>query len=253
MFTICVIFLSKKRMGVFMKVGFVSKDTEMIKVFKTKINKMLPLDSLFYTTFHSIRTICTETLLNGNFVALFIDTDTKEDIISFVKKCNENCCALKIIFFGSDIENVYKYYEVDHLAFLNKNDYEPYIDHVIVKIIQHMQDFEKKYILVHWKNLVYVLENKDVLYVERDKRRTLVHTIYGDVYTTYQHLDEFIDNLGKTFLRVHFSYIVNTQFVREYYRNHLVLADDVFIPVSRKYGKTIHDYFSDEDEDDYQE
>ena len=44
-------------------------------------------------------------------------------------------------------------------------------------------------------------------------------------------------------MRIHFSYLVNLQYVKEYHRNHLFLSDDSFVPISRKYEKGVKEYF----------
>ena len=90
---------------------------------------------------------------------------------------------------------------------------------------------------------IYKERISDIIYFERDKRKTMVHMMDGTEYTTYKHIDEFEKTVSDDFMRIHFSYLVNLQYVKEYHRNHLFLSDDSFVPISRKYEKGVKEYF----------
>lgn len=81
-----------------------------------------------------------------------------------------------------------------------------------------------------------LLEVRDLLYVERDKRvSTLVNTRGEEIISSLD-LSVLQEIIGwDEFIRCHNSYLVNMNYIREFRRNEFLLKGDLKIPISRRY------------------
>jgi len=91
-------------------------------------------------------------------------------------------------------------------------------------------------LLVNCKGRQVLLEVRDLLYVERDKRvSTLVNTRGEEIISSLD-LSVLQEIIGwDEFIRCHNSYLVNMNYIREFRRNEFLLKGDLKIPISRRY------------------
>ena len=82
-----------------------------------------------------------------------------------------------------------------------------------------------------------VQKTKDVLYFERDKRRTIIHMKNGETWITYKHIDDFEKEVIEDFIRIHVSFLVNRNHFKTVTRDKIQLVDGTYVPISRKYMK----------------
>ncbi len=83
---------------------------------------------------------------------------------------------------------------------------------------------------------------RDFVYAESDDHHIDVHLINGEVHTFYNNLNNF-EKLcnSELLLRVHKSYLVNTEYVKEIRCYELTLKNDIIIPIPKaKYGKVLN-------------
>ncbi|MGN1275648.1 MAG: LytR/AlgR family response regulator transcription factor [Floccifex sp.] len=173
---------------------------------------------------------------------LVIDTDLENWYENSIL-IHETYPGIHILFVGTHLEVGYQVYDISHYGFIYKNDLYPYFELRLNQIQNRIIEKEKTYVRLSWKNVMYIVCEQDIIYFERDKRKTIVHMSDGSIYTTYSHIDQFDEHVSPFFLRIHFSYLVNMNYVREYHRNHVILLDESFIPISRKYAKLVKSYF----------
>ena len=80
------------------------------------------------------------------------------------------------------------------------------------------------------------LSPNDILYFERRKRRTQIHTIWG-IYEVWDKISDIIKRLPEPdFVRCHNSYIVYLPAVREFSMTSIIMKDETVIAVSRNYA-----------------
>lgn len=226
---------------VMLSFAVISQDTDIIDYIQCYLesecaNQMIPL--YVFPNFYCFLTEANFRKIN----VLIIDTDLecwKENTVRIYK----DFPYMNIIFVGSNLEVGYKVYDIRHFAFIYKKELIPYFPDALSRLKSELKIKDKNTIRISWKNVVYVLYEQDIIYFERDKRKTMVHMMDGTEYTTYKHIDEFEKTVSDDFMRIHFSYLVNLQYVKEYHRNHLFLSDDSFVPISRKYEKGVKEYF----------
>ncbi len=223
-----------------MKILFVSEDKTFIQKIKEDFFDLQKNEKIVFVVKQNI---VNGSIENEDIQCVWIDIDYVLNPIELASKIHNEHPYIDIVFMGSTCESVYTLYEVEHIGYIYKLDANKYIKCIGERIMTRENERNKRFIKVHWKNAIYVIDSFDILYIERDKRKTLIHTQCGEIYMTYQHIDEFAGGGQTGFMRTHFSYYVNTLYVKEFHRNHLILSNDAFIPISRKYAKEIKEYY----------
>jgi len=142
------------------------------------------------------------------------------------------CFVTNYLFYTSDS------YETEHVYFVLKEQFAKRIGNIFHKII-HMQEQVQKTLFFeviggNGKNIS--LSPKDILYFERKKRRTQIHTIWG-TYEVWDKISDIEKQLSEPdFVRCHNSYIVYLPAVRELSMTSIIMKDDTVIAVSRNYA-----------------
>lgn len=83
------------------------------------------------------------------------------------------------------------------------------------------------------------LDPAEVLYVESNDSEVWLHTRSGEAYRTKTRISQWEALLDRRFLRIHRSYIVNTECIEEY-RPARVRIGSIEIEISRKYKEEVH-------------
>ena len=103
---------------------------------------------------------------------------------------------------------------------------------------------EEESIIFCYKNGIEAIRKKDIIYLESEAHKILIHTLQGD-RIVYDKLDSYEQRLEKTFTRVHKSYLVNMDWIYSISSKELLLKNQVKIPVSRsKYQQVKEHYFN---------
>ncbi len=84
-----------------------------------------------------------------------------------------------------------------------------------------------------------VLDPAEVLYIESNDSEVWLHTRSGEAYRTKTRISQWEALLDRRFLRIHRSYIVNTECIEEY-RPTRVRIGSIEIEISRKYKEEVH-------------
>lgn len=109
-----------------------------------------------------------------------------------------------------------------------------------VQDLQREMDGTSQRLLLELKGREIVLECKEILYMERDKRKTFVACADQETVVVSEKLESLLQRLdSNAFSRCHNSFVVNLRYVREYRRNSILLENGTEIPVSRKYTQAV--------------
>ena len=213
-----------------MNVGIISKDHLFLNKVSEKIDVLLDKYIIQkYSTFDSFlknrRNFCID--------CIFIDLSL-ENWLEKSKVIKDKFQNIGIVFVSDDLHDSYKVYEVEHISFIYKEDLS-YIEQALRLCENRFQN--EKFIHFSWKSTMIVQKTKDVLYFERDKRRTIIHMINGETWTTYKHIDDFEEEVKDDFIRIHVSFLVNRNHFKTFTRDKVQLVDGTVVPISRKYIK----------------
>ena len=153
-----------------MNVGIISKDHLFLNKVSEKIDVLLDKYIIQkYSTFDSFL----KNRRNFDIDCIFIDLSL-ENLLEKSKVIKDKFQNIGIVFVSDDLHDSYKVYEVEHISFIYKEDLS-YIEQALILCENRFQN--EKFIHFSWKSTMIVQKTKDVLYFERDKRRTIIHMI----------------------------------------------------------------------------
>lgn len=91
--------------------------------------------------------------------------------------------------------------------------------------------------ITDYSGTVIFMNAEDIVYLESDKRHTIIHTKTGDKINAIISFAEIEKMLTSNFFRVHRCYIINTDYVSEIKTNKIIMYDNAEIPIpQRKYA-----------------
>lgn len=143
-----------------------------------------------------------------------------------------------IIFVTAFSEYVFSSFEVQPFRFVNKPIDKEKLEDVMHAAVNYIYT-SKKYIFISVEKARIQLPCETIMYFEGDKRKINVYTT-EDKYSFYSKmsdLEKMIDN--NWFVRIHVSYIVNMDYVKAIYTDEIVLNNNIRLPISKKYHKSV--------------
>ena len=167
---------------------------------------------------------------------------SKGNGIDFAKSVQKINPYISIIFISSYLEKATEVYEVSHLYFVYKNQIDIYLDKALIKALDSIQKRSNDLIKIRWKNTSIQIPQADILYMEKSGRKLYIVTKDENKYCTYQKFDDVLNQCQNQIVRVHMSYAVNLDYVIEFHREYVLLKNDIFIAVSRRYWMTLKEH-----------
>lgn len=143
-----------------------------------------------------------------------------------------------IIFVTAFSDYVFSSFEVQPFRFVNKPIDKEKLEDVMHAAVNYIYT-SKKYIFISVEKARIQLPCETIMYFEGDKRKINVYTT-EDKYSFYSKmsdLEKMIDN--NWFVRIHVSYIVNMDYVKAIYTDEIVLNNNIRLPISKKYHKSV--------------
>lgn len=147
----------------------------------------------------------------------------------------ENPAAL-LVFFSENQEDVDFILGSEFDSFLWLNDSEDRLPAMLQTFSRRYADRIEHFIRIKRRNRRLLLPKNRILYVERDYRKIIFHMEDGELVSVYSTMDEVLQELDDSYLRIHNSYVVQEKAIRELHRDFLKLKDGSLIPVSRTYA-----------------
>lgn len=147
----------------------------------------------------------------------------------------ENPAAL-LVFFSENQEDVDFILGSEFDSFLWLNDTKDRLPAMLQTFSERYAARLKHFVRVKRRNRRQLLPKCRILYVERDYRKIIFHMEDGEQVSVYSTMDEVLQELDDSYLRIHNSYVVQEKAIRELHRDFLKLKDGSLIPVSRTYA-----------------
>lgn len=158
--------------------------------------------------------------------------------IDAAKRINRMYPNISIIFISAYLEQAPLVYDTEHVYFIYKKDMEYRLPLALDEAIKKIQLEKNNFLKLTWKNTRMVIPQKNIIYIERIKRKTKINA-YEQEYLTYTKLEDIMKGLNDDFLRVHNSFIIHTNCLREIHRTYMIMKNNAYIPVSRTYEKDV--------------
>ena len=176
---------------------------------------------------------------------IFMDIDLAEESgIEVAGRLNKKWPGCQIIYLTNYISYATEVYETKHTYFVLKKEMEERMAQVLKRACDKMAQKKEKIVLAVVGGEAVYLDIDDILYLERDRRYTLVHTVWGS-YRVKEKLDELLFMLPETdFVRCHNSFVVHLTKMKEMWKDRFLLEDGQEIMISRRYLKKTKEAFA---------
>lgn len=149
--------------------------------------------------------------------------------------------SCQIIYLTDDLNTAREISGTRFSYYIFKSDLNEKLQPAIeatIKNICHSFSF-----LVKQNKQFIVIDQKDIIFLERDLRITKVHTA-NQIYTISDKLTECYAKLNHhDFVHVHRSFIVNAHHIKEYNMQHILLDNGYTVSISRQYKNKTKDFF----------
>ena len=163
--------------------------------------------------------------------------------IEIAQKIRENDWDSEIIFVTSHD----KMFETVHRNILEVFDFiekfhemDRRLEEDILKIIN--KRFDKKILKIKGANVDLEIYMKNILYIEKDDRKSIIHACGNNIFKTSLTLEKLLEMLDERFVQTHKSCIANRERMveRNYAKNYFVLDTGEKVELlSKKYRKEI--------------
>ncbi len=217
---------------------------EMLKVYISKIPK-LELVAACRSAAEAKKV-----LLKENIDLFFLDIQMPQQSgIDFWEELKDEKPA--VIFTTAYSDYALKSYELEAVDYLLKpiafNRFELAVDKVLKShyINQKIASAtipateEKPYIIVHAEHKHHKIMFKDIIYIESLKEYVRYHTTQGRImeHNSLKKLEKLLPS--SSFLRIHRSYIVASNYIQSYENGNLLLQQTISLPIGKTYKKEI--------------
>lgn len=171
---------------------------------------------------------------------LFLDIMMPEiDGISLARELRELDEDMLIVFITSKIEFMQTGYEVKAFRYLLKDQIDTGLPKIRKDIEKELLDRADTYFTYEFERKTYRYPCRDILYLESNLRRIILHT-NRDTAALYGKLDDLAIKYPM-FVRVHKSFLVNRRHIRSISAGMVVLSNGDVLPISRKYADSLEE------------
>lgn len=131
-------------------------------------------------------------------------------------------------------------YDTKHIYFILKKNYQKYLPHALSLANEELNKQRRASLKIYWNKEEYNILQKDIFYMERQLRTTMIMTP-TQTYSTSEKLADLLKRLEDSFALCHRSYIINLKRVQEITKDSALLVDGTSIPISRRYYSAVKD------------
>lgn len=161
------------------------------------------------------------------------------DGIQLGRKLNAEYADCQLIYISDNAEIDSSLYEIRHCYLFQREHIADYLERAVQKALTQFQEQVRVGILelVSQGHRVYIRQ-KDILYIERQKREVEVVT-RDKKYTTYESLQSISKKLMFPLMRCHAGYIVNLAVVDCIADGYLIGIHGLRVPIGRTYAREV--------------
>lgn len=166
---------------------------------------------------------------------IFLDIQMEgTDGVTAARRLRENGFSIPIIFVTAVKDYIFDAFDVDAFWYLikpvNEADFR-YVYRKAKNSIIRQKGAEK--LIFHTKKTTYSLSPGQILYVENDRKKVILHTKDENI-VIYASMQEMEEKLGEQFYRCHRGYLVNLEHIDAYGRDAIHLDDGSAVYLARE-------------------
>lgn len=148
-------------------------------------------------------------------------------------KLNALVPACRIIFVSDTLDAVRDVYCVEHIWYILRSELSARITPALEKALSSLEAKRGTGLVIRAKGRAVFLPLGELLYLERDLRRTLIHTESGEYVSSERPCQLLGGELERCFVRSHRSYWVNKSKISEMESDAFILRNGQRVPISR--------------------
>ena len=182
--------------------------------------------------------------VNNRFDLVFMDYLLEDgNGIDFIRQIREVNTGLLVIFLTEYSEHAIESIRLDTFRYLVKPVDDGLLAEALNSFIKLYQYTRK--IIVPTGEKTYYIDADDVMYIEADKKYTLVRTVTGQYRSTKAISDFFTEINNSHFFRTHRSYILNMKYISSIDKKTVALSNGEKVICSAKnYNEFLKNYMS---------
>lgn len=177
------------------------------------------------------------------FMDIYLEQQTSTGI-EITSRINRAYPGLPVVFLTGYVCYVSDVYETEHCYFLLKEEMEQKLPTLFEKILPSLYSEQYKWLNLHIGFKVRRVQQRHILYLERELRKTKVFLVNGECLETTEKLNILQEQLDpEGFVRCHNSYIVHLKYVKELERTLVTMENGSILNVSKLYGQEMRRRF----------
>lgn len=147
-----------------------------------------------------------------------------------------------LVFITGRDNLVFKALKSYPYSFIRKTDLEEDLSNCIIRVNEKIQS-QNNTITIHSGRNDIVVNINDIIYLEKQKNYVVYH-MKNRYYTVRSNIEQEYEKLKFLgFLRPHIGYVVNNEFIISLSSDKILLKDNKYIPINKKYKNVREEYF----------
>ncbi len=164
--------------------------------------------------------------------------------ISLSKLINANAPNCQIIYLTYILNFAPDVYETKHCYFVLKNNMEVMLPQALKKAYKiYEEENDNDFLKITCDAHISFVPIKDIIYVEREDRKIKIYT-EERTYSCYRTLSSLKNDLTKSFVRCHKSFIINLRFVTYMGTLEAELNNKIKIPMGKVYATRVKEEYT---------
>lgn len=153
--------------------------------------------------------------------------------IETVRHLQERHPNLRVIYLTGIINYATAIFETNPAYFLVKPINENQLIDAITKVSKDIEFDKSDSIVVKTNGSEIILYRRDIVYVESQGRKLVLHMSDSKKNEIYEKMDTMQKQLGATFIRSHKSFLINMKYIVERTNKEFYLSDGTVLPISK--------------------
>lgn len=166
-----------------------------------------------------------------------------ESGIDLAETLNTRLPSCRIIFLSDELTDATEVYRAEHVWFLLRSQLRERIGQALRRALAQSPAERSEGLLLRGRGKSVFLPLGEILYLERDRRRTLVITERGEYSSSERPCKLLSGELAAAFVRSHRSYWVNRAKIAAMEYDEFILTDGQRVPISRSWRVAARDAF----------
>lgn len=138
-----------------------------------------------------------------------------------------------LIFVTSLEEYVYDSFEVSAYDYLVKPVSDEKIRKTLSRMLSELKENLSENLIIRSGGDSSIIPIKDIVFFEVIDKKIYIHTVFGEIITYYERLENLESKLDRHFFKCHRSYLINLRNVKSFGKKTVQMNTGEKIPVSR--------------------